>query len=96
MGLNLLLETTCPDDNLTNRRPEAYGEIAFGLRNQTGGVTRVLSRHLENTFREELDFGAIEGVTEVAQTHYQMTKYHALFWRNGSVGWRYRTPTLRT
>jgi hypothetical protein len=49
---------------------------AYGIKQD--GIARVLhfrsSKTLRKHFREELDLGQIEAVTEVAQTHYQMAK----------------------
>jgi hypothetical protein len=49
---------------------------AYGIKQD--GIARVLHfrspKTLRKHFREELDLGEIEGVAEVAQTHYQMAK----------------------
>jgi hypothetical protein len=49
---------------------------AYGIKQE--GIARVLRfrspKTLRKHFREELDLGEIEGVAQVAQTHYQMAK----------------------
>ena len=49
---------------------------AYGIKQE--GIARVLrfrsSKTLRKHFREELDLGEIEGVAQVAQTHYQMAR----------------------
>jgi hypothetical protein len=49
---------------------------AYGIKQE--GIARVLhfrsSKTLRKHFREELSLGEIEGVAQVAQTHYQMAK----------------------
>jgi hypothetical protein len=49
---------------------------AYGIKQE--GIARVLRfrspKTLRKHFREELSLGEIEGVTQVAQTHYQMAK----------------------
>ena|SRR5579862_5931953 len=49
---------------------------AYGIKQE--GITRVLHlrspKTLRKHFQEELALGAIEGVAQVAQTHYQMAK----------------------
>jgi hypothetical protein len=49
---------------------------AYGIKHE--GIARVLRfrspKTLRKHFREELDLGEIEGVAQVAQTHYQMAR----------------------
>jgi hypothetical protein len=49
---------------------------AYGIKQE--GITRVLGmrsvKTLRKHFRDELTLGEIEGVAQVAQTHYQMAK----------------------
>lgn len=49
---------------------------AYGIKQE--GIARVLHfrspKTLRKHFREELDLGEIEGVAQVAQTHYQMAR----------------------
>jgi hypothetical protein len=49
---------------------------AYGIKQE--GIARVLRfrspKTLRKHFREELDLGEIEGVAQVAQTHYQMAR----------------------